>query len=190
MGLITSKIWRIFGTSKRNLHMIGFEDAGKTSILRKLIPNEFVQIIPILGANLEEVRYKRLTFTNMDIGGSQRIRRLEYHLCEKKDVIIFVIDSTEVSRLACSTMECRDCVKDELHDLLKQKETGNVPLLIYANKQDLSGAVSPEYILEKLELDSLCAGRSWHIQPCSALTGDGLFDGLKWLEYEIALERK
>ncbi|KAH7819624.1 Arf1k [Monocercomonoides exilis] len=191
MGLTVSKIWRIFGMLRqKNIFMMGLDAAGKTSIMNKLSPSKYIQTVPTIGFYLEEFHFRRITFTIWDIGGNLRAKRLGYRLCKEKDAIIFVIDSADISRLACTTMECGDCVKEELHFFLQQKEAENAPLLIYANKQDLKGAVSPEYILEKLELDRVCAGRSWYIQPCSALTGDGLLEGLKWLENEIARKRK
>ncbi|KAH7820051.1 Arf1l [Monocercomonoides exilis] len=190
MGLLLSKIVNIFGKSEKSVFMIGLDAAGKTSILYRLKLNEFVHATPTIGFNMENVRYKRFTLTICDAGGNKRIKPLMYRSCKGKDAIIIVVDSVDISRIACTTMECGDCLKEELHYFLQQKEAGNFPLLIYANKQDMAGAVSPEYIREKLELDSLCAGRSWFIQPCSALTGDGLLGGLEWLANEFSHKRK
>lgn len=46
-------------------------------------------------------------------------------------------------------------------------------LLIYANKQDLMNALSTSELAEQLSLPSI-KNRTWQIQPCSALTGEGL----------------
>ncbi|KAH7816012.1 Arf1i [Monocercomonoides exilis] len=190
MGSFLSKIVNKFGKTEKRILMFGLDAAGKTSILYKLKLNEFIRTIPTIGFNVEEVHYKRITFNIWDYGGGgKRMKQLMYYYCRRKDAIIFVVDSTDVSRLACATTGCGDCVKDELENFLQQ-EAENAPLLIYANKQDLSDAVGPEHIQVKLELDSLCAGRSWHIQPCSALTGDGLLEGLEWLANEFARKRK
>ncbi|KAH7817388.1 Arf1h [Monocercomonoides exilis] len=190
MGLLTSKIKNLFGKTEKRIFLFGLDAAGKTSILYKLSLNKFIQTIPTIGFNTEEVHYKKITFNIWDIGGGKEIRRLWHVYCEKMDALVIAIDTADVSRIACETMGCGDCLKEYVHFLLQQKEAGNIPLLIYANKQDLSGAVGPEYIREKLELDRVCAERSWHIQPCSALTGDGLLDGLEWLTNEFASKRK
>jgi hypothetical protein len=44
-------------------------------------------------------------------------------------------------------------------------------------------------IIEKLDLRTL-KDRSWFLQPSCALTGDGLWDGLKWLSNEIKERNK
>jgi ADP-ribosylation factor-like protein 2 len=60
-------------------------------------------------------------------------------------------------------------------------------LLVYANKQDLKGALSEEEIREILGLDDITKqGRHWHIQPCSAVSGEGLREGIAWLVKDIA----
>jgi hypothetical protein len=41
-----------------------------------------------------------------------------------------------------------------------------------------------------LELDRLCKDRSWYVQPCCALTGDGLLHGLEWLAQELKKVKK
>lgn len=49
-------------------------------------------------------------------------------------------------------------------------------LLVFANKQDLPGAMSPTEITEKLGLLRM-KDRSWYCHPSNALAGDGLFEG-------------
>ncbi|KAH7830447.1 Arf1g [Monocercomonoides exilis] len=190
MGILLTKVLGMFGKSEKRISMIGLDAAGKTSILYKLKLNENVHTIPTIGFNMEEVHFKRLSLQIWDIGGQKELRRLWHYYFDGLDALIFVIDSTDIPRIACTTMECEDCVKEELHYLLQCEELRNVALLIYANKQDQSGAVSPKFIREKLELDRVCVGRSWYIQPCCALTGDGLLHGLEWLAKEIEHKRK
>jgi signal recognition particle receptor subunit beta len=55
-----------------------------------------------------------------------------------------------------------------------------VPLLVYANKQDLKGAKNKEEVTELLELSRL-GTRKWMVQPCSGKSGDGLYEGMEWL---------
>lgn len=56
----------------------------------------------------------------------------------------------------------------------------DVPLLIYANKQDLNQALEPHQILEHLNMEEINS-RKWTITACSAKTKEGLDDGLIWL---------
>ena len=50
----------------------------------------------------------------------------------------------------------------------------SVPLLVYANKQDLQFALEAEEVLNKLGLMDI-QGRTWNIQACSALTKEGMY---------------
>lgn len=55
--------------------------------------------------------------------------------------------------------------------------------MLLANKQDLSGALSPETLCLKLDFKGACDGRAWFIQPCSGTTGMGLEDGFRRMIY-------
>ncbi len=59
-----------------------------------------------------------------------------------------------------------------------------VPLLIFANKQDLVGAAPADEIAEKLDLTSI-RDRPWQIQACSAKEGTGLKEGMEWLMKQV-----
>jgi ADP-ribosylation factor-like protein 2 len=60
-------------------------------------------------------------------------------------------------------------------------------LLIFANKQDLAGALTAEEIAEVLELGSdLFSTRHWAIYGCSAVTGEGLVNGIDWIVSDVA----
>ena len=70
--------------------------------------------------------------------------------------------------------------KAELDALLKEDDLKGVPLLVFANKQDLTFALSAEEVMEKLALDDI-KDRVWQIQACSAVTKEGVQDGMEWL---------
>lgn len=50
-------------------------------------------------------------------------------------------------------------------------------LLVFANKQDLPGAMPPAEVQEKLQLSKL-KDKVWSVVPSCATTGEGLFEGL------------
>ena len=60
-------------------------------------------------------------------------------------------------------------------------------MFIFCNKQDVAGALTPKEIREVLELDTMesLQGRHWSIMPCSAVTGEGLLDGINWVVDDI-----
>lgn len=67
--------------------------------------------------------------------------------------------------------------KHELYALLDQDELRKSLLLIFANKQDLDGALNETAIAKQLGVASII-NRTWTIIKSSAKTGDGLADGM------------
>lgn len=55
-----------------------------------------------------------------------------------------------------------------------------VPLLVFANKQDLVGAMTADEIADELNLVGI-RDRPWQIQACSAKEASGLSEGMEWL---------
>jgi ADP-ribosylation factor-like protein 3 len=56
----------------------------------------------------------------------------------------------------------------------------SVPLLVFANKQDLVGALTSDEIADELNLVGI-RDRPWQIQACSATQNEGLAEGMEWL---------
>ena len=65
-------------------------------------------------------------------------------------------------------------------DLLDEDKLNKVPLLIYANKQDLVNALNSSDLAKELNLPSI-KNRAWQIQSCCAHSGEGLKDGLNFI---------
>lgn len=59
-----------------------------------------------------------------------------------------------------------------------------VPLLIFANKQDLPSAATADEVSERLKLHTITE-RSNNILPSNALLGTGIDKGIQWLSEEI-----
>ena len=114
-----------------------------------------------------------------DVGGQKTIRSYWRNYFEQTDGLVWVVDSADRRRL-------RDC-REELAALLAQEKLAGASLLIFANKQDLAGALSSEEIAETLGLHGEAfARRHWRILPCSAFTGAGLVEGMDWVVGDIA----
>lgn len=64
--------------------------------------------------------------------------------------------------------------------MLSEEELREVPLLVFCNKQDIPGALSPSKISEELGLAGGETTRQWSVRGCSALKGEGLEEGLDW----------
>ncbi|XP_036258982.1 E3 ubiquitin-protein ligase TRIM23 isoform X2 [Molothrus ater] len=156
---------------------LGLDGAGKTTILFKLKQDEFMQPIPTIGFNVETVEYKNLKFTIWDVGGKHKLRPLWKHYYLNTQAVVFVVDSSHRDRVSEAY--------SELAKLLTEKELRDALLLIFANKQDVAGALPVEEITELLSLHKLCCGRSWYIQGCDARSGTGLYEGLDWLSRQL-----
>jgi len=173
MGLFFSKLWtKLTGTKEVRMLMVGLDAAGKTTILYQLKMGETVKIIPTIGFNVETLEYKGLNFTVWDVGGQDKIRVLWKHYYQNTDGLIFVVDSNDRDRV--------EDAAEELKKMLAEDELKDCVVLVMANKQDLSGAMSPNEVTEKLGLQQL-KGKQWLVQGTSATTGQGLKEGLDWM---------
>ncbi|TYZ61149.1 hypothetical protein PybrP1_002117 [[Pythium] brassicae (nom. inval.)] len=159
--------------------MLGLDNAGKTTILKKFLGQDISEISPTLGFDIQTLEYKDFKLNVWDVGGQQTIRAYWRNYFEQTDGLVWVVDSADRRRL-------EDC-KRELQKLLTQEKLAGATLLIFANKQDLPGAVAAAEIADILELRSeQFANRHWNIVSCSAFTGDGLVAGVDWLVRDIA----
>ena len=61
----------------------------------------------------------------------------------------------------------------ELAELLEEEMLAAVPLLIFANKQDLMTATAASELAESLNLHTI-RDRMWQVQACSAVTAEGV----------------
>ena len=66
-----------------------------------------------------------------------------------------------------------------LYLLLQEEELRKAILMVFANKQDLEGAMTPAEISNSLGLSAL-KNRTWSIFKTSALKGEGLEEAMEW----------
>ena len=180
MGVLLGKaLSRLFGKKEARILMVGLDAAGKTTILYKLKLGEVITTIPTIGFNVETIEYKNISFTVWDIGGQDIIRLLWKHYYQNTQGIIFVVDSTDEERF--------ETVKLELNRMIVDEDLQDACLLVLANKCDLSNAIRPSALAEKIGLHSL--KNKWHIQSTCATTGDGLYEGLEWLSKNLSYKK-
>merc|ERR1712087_619053 len=152
--------------------MGGLDNAGKTTILKKMSEEDISHIMPTQGFNIKSLVQDGFKLNVWDIGGQKTIRAYWSNYFEASDALVYVIDSSDGRRLEESG--------EELRELLAEDKLANVPLLIFANKQDLLQAVPADEITQTLGLAGMAGARIWTIQACSATAGYGLQDGMEW----------
>jgi Arf/Sar family protein len=170
--------------------MLGLDAAGKTTILYKLHIGEVLSTVPTIGAvwqpsarpaltpslragfNVEKVQYKNVQFTVWDVGGQEKLRPLWKHYFADTDALIYVVDCLDRDRIEQAAREFQDIANDPL--------MRNAAILMFANKQDLEGALGPRELPPLMGLDKM-RSRKWHVQGTVATRGEGLYEGLDWL---------
>lgn len=130
-----------------------------------------------MGFNIFTFGYKGYQLNIWDIGGQKTLRSYWRNYYEQTDGIIWVIDSADKERLD-------DC-KKELYTILQEEKLASASLLIFANKQDLSSSLSIQSIYDFLELINI-ENRHCKIVACSAVSGDGLHEGIDWIVQDIS----
>jgi len=157
--------------------MLGLDAVGKTTILNK-IGGEVETTMTTIGFNVETLTHRtssRITsMTVWVLGGREKFRVLWRHFYKSADVVIFVIDSSDWDRI--------EDTKQQLDMLVMEEELRDKPLLVFANKQDLPGAMKPEKLAEQLGLH----GKAFRDRQGSCATsGDGIFEGLAWMQHQL-----
>ncbi|XVE90475.1 hypothetical protein DITRI_Ditri20bG0080700 [Diplodiscus trichospermus] len=168
MGQAFRKLFdTFFGNTEMRVVMLGLDAAGKTTILYKLHIGEVLSTVPTIGFNVEKVQYKNVVFTVWDVGGQEKLRPLWRHYFNNTDGLL----GLTLSHLLLIMF---------FQAIINDPFMCNSVILVFANKQDMKGAMTPMEVCEGLGLFDL-KNRKWHIQGTCALRGDGLYEGLDWL---------
>jgi len=181
MGLLTLLRKLKKSEKEARLLVLGLDNSGKTSILKKLSDEDITHIMPTQGFNIKSLLHDGFKLNVWDIGGQKSIRPYWRNYFDQTDALIYVIDSADRRRMAETGVE--------LQQLLDEEKLGHVPLLIIANKQDLLNALTPAEITESLGLQAI-RDRVWQILPASAKTGDGLQEAMEWMVEQINTKKE
>ncbi|XP_053572410.1 ADP-ribosylation factor 1-like 2 [Bombina bombina] len=158
---------------KARILVLGLDGAGKTTILYWLKVKERVTTIPTVGFNVETLDpIGGVAFTVWDINKRSNAWPLWRHYLACTHGLVFVVDSKNI--------ESHGDAKDMLYEILGEEELKGVPLIVLANKQDLTGAKSASELAQQFELEKW-SGSKWGVYGCSAISGEGLQDVLKKL---------
>lgn len=155
---------------------LGLDNAGKSSVIKAFMGQSIDDLSPTLGFEIKAVECLGYRLNCWDVGGQSTIRAYWRNYFEATDGVVWVVDSTDRERMALC--------KQELDLILKQERLANSSLLIFANKQDVGGAMTAEEIRDALDLDKI-ERRHYSINPCSAATRAGIVEGITWIVNDI-----
>lgn len=171
----------LFGGRDVRLLVAGLDAAGKTTVLYKLKngpkrAGTAVNTIPTLNFNVETCRMKNIKFSIWDVGGQDSIRPLWRHYFTGTQGLIYVVDTNDRARIKKAA--------EELHTMVANNEMRHACVLIFANKMDLPHSLDIDELTSEMQLQ-LLEGRPWHIQRSCATTGEGLWEGLRWMAANV-----
>lgn len=157
----------------------GLDNAGKSSIVQRWLGEGIEKVSPTFGFSIRTLQLPQCTLNLWDIGGQRSIRAYWRNYYEQTDGLVWVIDSSSASSSPARLEDCRR----ELEAVLGEDRLAGASLLILANKQDCTGALSPAQIQEYMGLEGISS--HWRIFPCSARDGTNCEESLRWLVDDI-----
>lgn len=161
------------------LLMLGLDNAGKTTVVKKFNGEDIDLISPTLGFNIKTLEYSSFKLNIWDVGGQTSLRSYWRNYFESTDGLIWVVDSSDRARLLDCKAELQVLLQQEvrLPSQLQALCTGppqahvacveslrsglftcgarsqrlaGASLLVFANKQDIEGAYTAEEIRKVL----------------------------------------
>ena len=197
--------------SEARILVLGLDNAGKTTILKKLSEEDITHVMPTQGFNIKSLVHEGFKLNVWDIGGQKSIRPYWRNYFDNTDALVYVIDSADRQRV--------EEAGEELGKLLQEDKMGGIPLMVFANNQDLLHALTADEVssfhffpmmphifpahevrsirltlqpfnskfkqmASMLNLESI-RDREVQLCPCSAKAGDGLQAGMEWLVQQM-----
>lgn len=161
--------------------LVGLDNAGKTSILYAL-KRDNSEVTPTFGFSSATITAAGCRLHIYDLGGSKNIRRIWTVYTAEVHGVIYVVDAADSSRWQESHVA--------LQRLLETQQLAGKPVLVLANKQDMSAAHSSAAVSLAFNILELQQGRASAVYTCTARhdtqqqqaqLDPGIKHGLQWL---------
>jgi len=182
-------LWKyLFDPVEYTIPILGPEDAGKTTWLEKVkklhnndgLPPE--KIMPTVGLNIGKIKVGGALIRFWDLGGEKSLRPIWNKYIEDANALIYCVDASNPDKL--------EDAKETFDSLMSRRELELLPVLIVANKQDSEGAEDVNFIKNYFGIrDVQERGNECHVITCSAITGEGIKQGIDWLVNTLTSKR-
>ncbi len=166
-----------------NIVILGLENAGKTTLLRKLIGKGYTETTTTIGINVELIKYNEYTFQVIDVGGQLMFRNTLWPQYTKNALgVIFVFDMFDLTK----EQEARKWF-NEMQNWISDRAV----IAFIANKMDLKETTNDfipiEEIIKKFELTRFAnyPMQSFRIFEVSAKTGENVEIAKEWFFKKI-----
>mmetsp|Transcript_17859 Transcript_17859/g.27605 ORF Transcript_17859/g.27605 Transcript_17859/m.27605 type:complete len:206 (+) Transcript_17859:60-677(+) len=193
-SLMSGLISQYFQKKEIKVLMLGVDHSGKTTLLERIkflhkqnkeegaetrLQLQMHKITSTVGLNIARFEVKNTKVIVWDLGGANSLRSIWDKYYPDCHGLIWVIDSAQPERFAEG--------RGTLEAVLRQPDMQDVPVLVLANKCDLSGSIPLEHIREHvlpLESDVL-RDRQVRVLAISAMDGKGVAEAihpfLEWI---------
>ncbi|XP_044593110.1 ADP-ribosylation factor-like protein 13B isoform X1 [Cotesia glomerata] len=165
------------------LLMAGLDDSGKTSVLNFISNDLDDNVMTTMGFRVVALKHKFYSIKVYDVGGAPQIRSIWKKYYGDIHGIIYVVDASNLSRLNENKLV--------FAELISHEHIAGKPILLLANKQDISSAIDELDLVENLDIEHAansmrCPTR---VETCSCIITQeyykqntmGIVNGFKWL---------
>lgn len=163
---------RWFGKNHRRVLCLGLQGSGKSCLTQNLVSQFPRAAKPLPELGCYKFKVDKFTIAFYDLKGDAQSRFFWRHHFEGSQGVIFVVDMSNADNIQLS--------KEMLQELLRDDLLRGLPFLIVANKKDIAIEYSEDQIIEMLNLDKN-RRNEWEVVKASALSGEGLREGLLWI---------
>nr|CAG32568.1 hypothetical protein RCJMB04_29k9 [Gallus gallus] len=139
-----------------------------------------------LGLKKKEVHVLCLGLDNS--GKTTIINKLKPSNAQTQDIVPtigFSIEKFKTSSLSFTVLICQAKADTETSgNITTNIKHRRLPILFFANKMDLRDAISSVKVSQLLSLENI-KDKPWHICASDALKGEGLQEGVDWLQDQM-----